>query len=78
MIVATLWAGPGSAISHESAMSVYGLAAAMPGVIHLSAPSAFTGKRAGVRIHHADVDSAEMRLLTAHDASTYQRPRLGS
>jgi predicted transcriptional regulator of viral defense system len=42
MIVATLWAAPGCAISHESPLSVYGLAAAMPGVIHLSAPSAFT------------------------------------
>ena len=73
MIVATLWAGPGSAISHESAMSVYGLAAAMPGVIHLSAPSAFTGKRAGVRIHHADVDSAEMRLWDDVPVTTVER-----
>ena len=73
MIAATLWAGPGSAISHESALSVYGLAAAMPGVIHLSAPSAFTGKRAGVRIHHADVEPAEMRLWDDVPVTTIER-----
>jgi predicted transcriptional regulator of viral defense system len=73
MIVATLWAGPGSAISHESALSVYGLAAAMPGVTHLSAPSAFTGQRAGVRIHHADVAPAEMRLWNDVPVTTIER-----
>jgi predicted transcriptional regulator of viral defense system len=73
MIVATLWAGPGSAISHESALSVYGLAAAMPGVIHLSAPGAFTGKRAGVRIHPADVEPAEMRLWDDVPVTTIER-----
>jgi predicted transcriptional regulator of viral defense system len=62
MIVATLWAGPSSAISHESALAVYGLAEAMPQVIHLSAPKSFTGSRAGVRIHHEDLEPGEMRL----------------
>jgi predicted transcriptional regulator of viral defense system len=62
MIVATLWAGPGSAVSHESALAVYGLAAAMPQVIHLSAPKSFTGSRAGVRIHHEDLEPDEVRL----------------
>ena len=62
MIVATLWAGPGSAISRESALAVYGLAAAMPQAIHLSAPKSFTGSRAGVRIHHEDLEPDEVRL----------------
>jgi predicted transcriptional regulator of viral defense system len=43
----TLWAGPGSAISHESALAVYGLASAMPAAIHLTAPRSFQGRRAG-------------------------------
>jgi predicted transcriptional regulator of viral defense system len=52
MIAATLWAGPDSAISHESALAVYGLASAMPPAVHLTAPSSFKGRRDGVRIHH--------------------------
>jgi|ERR1022692_406855 predicted transcriptional regulator of viral defense system len=38
MIAVALWAGPGSAVSHESALVVYGLASAMPPVIHLTVP----------------------------------------
>ena len=47
MIAATLWAGDASAISHESALVVYGLASAMPSVIHLTVPRSFTGARPG-------------------------------
>jgi predicted transcriptional regulator of viral defense system len=62
MITATLWAGPDSAISHESALAVYRLASAMPAIIHLTAPSTFTGSRQGVRIHHANLEPDERRL----------------
>jgi predicted transcriptional regulator of viral defense system len=62
MIATTLWAGPDSAISHESALAVYGLASAMPTVIHLTAPSTFTGSRKGVRIHHEDLKPDERRI----------------
>ena len=61
-IAATLWAGQDSAISHESALAVYGLASAMPAIIHLTAPRTFTGSRQGVRIHHADLKPDERRL----------------
>jgi predicted transcriptional regulator of viral defense system len=61
MIAATLWAGPGSAVSHESALAVYGLASAMPAAIHLTVPPSFTGRRAGVRIHHASLGADERR-----------------
>jgi len=62
MITATLWAGPDSAISHESALAVYGLSSAMPAIVHLTAPSTFTGSRDGVRIHHADLKPDERRV----------------
>lgn len=73
MIVATLWAGPSSAVSHESALAVYGLAAAMPQVIHLSAPKSFTGSRAGVRIHHEDLEPGEVRLWDDVPVTTIER-----
>jgi predicted transcriptional regulator of viral defense system len=73
MITATLWAGPDSAISHESALAVYGLASAMPAVIHLTAPSTFTGSRQGVRIHHAYLEPDERRLWDDVPVTTVER-----
>lgn len=73
MIAATLWAGPGSAISHESALAVYGLASAMPSVIHLTALTAFTGSRAGVRIHRANLRPDERRLWDDVPVTTVER-----
>src|ERR1035437_1749722 len=62
MIAATLWAGDASAISHESALVVYGLASAMPSAIHLTVPRSFTGTRPGIRLHHQDLGQDERRL----------------
>ncbi len=62
MIATALWAGPESAISHESALVVYGLASAMPLTLHLTVPAAFRGKREGVRVHHGSLDMAQRRV----------------
>ena len=59
---ATLWAGDVSAISHESALVVYGLGSAMPSAIHLTVPRSFTGIRPGIRLHHQDLGPDERRL----------------
>src|SRR5260370_18592070 len=73
MIAATLWAGPGSAISHDSAVAVYELASAMPVVIHLTAPGSFTGSRSGIQIHHEDSAPAERRLWDVVPVTTVER-----
>jgi len=73
MIAATLWAGPDSAISHESALAVYGLASAMPAIIRLTAPATFTGNRTGVRIHHANLRPDERRLWDDVPVTTVER-----
>jgi predicted transcriptional regulator of viral defense system len=73
MITATLWAGPDSAISHESALAIYGLASAMPAIIHLTAPSTFTGGREGVRIHHANLEPDKRRLWDDVPVTTVER-----
>jgi len=73
MIAATLWAGPDSAVSHESALAVYGLASAMPPVIHLTVPSSFTGRRDGVRIHHEKLAPGERRLWDDIPVTTMER-----
>jgi predicted transcriptional regulator of viral defense system len=73
MIAATLWAGPDSAISHESALAVYGLGSAMPPAIHLTTPSSFRGHRDGVRIHHENLAPDERRLWDDVPVTTVER-----
>lgn len=62
LIATALWAGAGSAVSHDSALAVYGLGAAMPAVIHITVPGAFRGKRPGVVTHRASLSSGEVTL----------------
>ena len=73
MIAVSLWAGPGSAISYESALAVYELASAMPAVIHLTVPRSFTGRRKGVRLHRADLSAGERRLWDDVPVTTVER-----
>lgn len=63
LIATVLWVGGDSAISHDSALAVYGLGAAMPPVIHVTVPRLFRGKRPGVVIHRAalPVDDVVLR-----------------
>jgi predicted transcriptional regulator of viral defense system len=72
MIAVTLWAGPGSAISHDSALAVYGLASAMPAAIHLTAPS-FQGRREGVRIHHEELGDHDRHRRDDLPVTTVER-----
>lgn len=73
MIAVTLWAGPDSAISYESALAVYGLASAMPAAIHLTAPPSFKGHRDAVRIHHEKLAPDERRLWDDVPVTTVER-----
>ena len=73
MIAVALWAGPGSAISHESALVVYGLASAMPPAIHLTVPPSFRGRREGVRIHHEELGHDDRRLWDDVPVTTVER-----
>ncbi len=61
-IAATLWAGHGSVVSHDSALAVYGLGPAMPVVIHVSVPRPFRGTRAGVVVHVVALAAAEVTV----------------
>lgn len=63
VIAAVLWAGEQAAGSHETALAVYGLAAAMPSAVHITTPRSFRGRRHGVIVHNAPLTSSEMRLF---------------
>jgi len=76
VIAAVLWAGSGAAASHETALAVYGLAAAMPPAIHVTTPRRFRGRRHGVAVHHASLASAEIRVFDAVPVTTPARTLL--
>lgn len=73
MIAACLWAGDNSAISHDSALAVYGLGDAMPAVIHLTLPRRFRGSRPGVIVHHLPLDSTEATVWDDVPITTVER-----
>lgn len=73
MIAACLWAGDDSAVSHDSALAVYGLGDAMPAVIHLTLPRRFRGSRPGVIVHHLPLDSAEATVWEDVPVTTVER-----
>jgi predicted transcriptional regulator of viral defense system len=60
LIATVLWVGGDCAISHDSALSVYGLGAAMPSVIHVTVPRLFRGRRPGTIIHRAALATEEV------------------
>jgi predicted transcriptional regulator of viral defense system len=73
VITAVLWAGDNTAASHETALAVYGLADAMPPVIHLTTPRRFRGRRREVTVHHAPLAAAEIRVFNAVPVTTPAR-----
>ncbi|MGH8907805.1 MAG: type IV toxin-antitoxin system AbiEi family antitoxin domain-containing protein [Egibacteraceae bacterium] len=73
LIAACLWVGPDAAVSHTSALVVYRLTDVMPARIHVTAPRAFTGRRRGVVVHRAPLDSDEVSVRNDVPATTLPR-----
>lgn len=73
LIVAALWAGADSAISHESALVVHGLGDAMPPVVHLTVPRPFRGRRPGVLVRHRPLDRDERAVVYAVPVTSVER-----
>ena len=55
LVIAWLRAGPRSAISHTSALALYGLSDIVPGEVHVTIPRSGSRRRPGLRIHTASV-----------------------
>lgn len=62
VMTATLWVGEGSAASHDTALAIYGLADAMPPVIHITVDRRFRGDRPGVVVHKARLPEKDMAI----------------
>jgi predicted transcriptional regulator of viral defense system len=55
LVIARLRAGPRSAISHTSALALYGLSDIVPGEVHVTIPRSGSRRRPGLRIHTASL-----------------------
>ena len=73
LVVACLWAGPDAVVSHETALIVYGVGDAMPPTIHLTLPRRFRGRRPGITVHRAPLESEERTVRDAVPVTTVDR-----
>ena len=62
VMATVLWIGDGAAASHDTALAIYGLADAMPAVIHITVPRRFRGSRPGVLIHRAPLPTGDVTV----------------
>jgi predicted transcriptional regulator of viral defense system len=60
LIVACLRAGPRAAVSHETALTVYGLSDLMPAQIHLIVPRTKSRRLKGLRLHRHRLGEGEV------------------
>ena len=51
MMVVWLQTGPGSVISHDSALALYELSDALPVAVHVTVPRSASRRRSGMRLH---------------------------
>lgn len=56
----TLWSRDRAVVSHESALSVYGIGEFEASRVHLTVPPGFTMRDAGVELHRADLAEDDM------------------
>jgi predicted transcriptional regulator of viral defense system len=70
---AWLLLGPAAVISHESAMSVYGLSELVPGEIHATVPRNASRRRTGIRLHTAALATADVTSREGLPLTTVER-----
>lgn len=73
LVATCLWAGPDSAVSHDTALVVHGISDAMPASIHVTVPRAFRGQQPGVVVHRAPLDSNEREVRDSVPVTTLAR-----
>jgi predicted transcriptional regulator of viral defense system len=60
LYAALLRAGPEAAISHESALAVYGLSDVLPSQVHVTIPRTGSRRRRGLRLHTQQLDHTDV------------------
>ncbi|MGF1647229.1 MAG: nucleotidyl transferase AbiEii/AbiGii toxin family protein [Kineosporiaceae bacterium] len=70
------WAGPDSAVSHESALTVHDLSDANPAVVHLTVPPDYPRRRVPVTLHRAPLPPDDVEPRGAYRVTTVVRTLL--
>jgi predicted transcriptional regulator of viral defense system len=73
LVIAWLRAGPRSAISHTSALAVYGLSDVVPGQIHVTMPRTGSRRRAGLKLHTAELPESSVTWRDGMRVTTVPR-----
>lgn len=73
LMVAWLQAGPGSVISHGSALALYGLSDSMPAETHVTVPRTASRRRPGLRLHTGRLPPHEVTHLYGLAVTTVPR-----
>lgn len=79
LMIPLLWAGPDSALSHETALELYSLADVLPTTTHLTVPASFTPRRhAGITLHREPLSPDEIALRDDLRLTTVERTLVDS
>jgi len=73
LVIAWLRAGPRSAISHTSALALYGLSDIVPGEVHVTIPRSGSRRRAGLRLHTAALPDSAVTVREGVRVTTVAR-----
>jgi predicted transcriptional regulator of viral defense system len=74
LMIPLLWAGPDGALSHETALELYGLADVLPTTTHLTVLASFTPRpHAGVTLHREPLSPGEIALRDDLRLTTVER-----
>ncbi len=73
LFVAWLDAGERAVISHDSALTLYGLSDLLPGAIHLTVPRTASRRRQGVRLHTKRISPDEITQRDGLPVTTVTR-----
>ncbi len=73
LIVAWLRTGPDSAISHESALTLYDLTDVIPSEVHVTVPRTASRRRNGIRLHTSRITPTEITTRDGLPVTTVTR-----
>jgi predicted transcriptional regulator of viral defense system len=73
LFVASLEAGPGAVLSHDSALALYGLSDLLPAQVHLTVPRTASRRRRGIRLHTKRLSPQEVTRYEGLPVTTVQR-----
>lgn len=73
LVVAWLRAGKAAAVSHESALGLYGVSDVLPHEVHVTVPRTASRRRNGVRLHTSPLSAEDVSALEGIMVTTVER-----